>query len=568
MSELIGTRRQSKARSVRTWVSLFVLLSVSLTVAYILYRRVSSYAHPDTKTPKGALHVDATAPEAGLKFGAATLRYEGPLGILHTSGTVSEVGAQQGRLLAGQINEVQESLQSNVTSSVSSEGLFGESLQNIRLRWRWRTLDDGIPGHQLVELAALVRGAKKSGVSLGYESMVRQSAVFDVGAPAPESSGAGMWAMSRALTLIAPISSEQGNRLMVTRTLAMPGLEDGGEAIRNRTLLHISRPSDALAHASLGYPGLVGVFSGVNQASLGVFLHNVRSADVRLTREAQPSALVAKEVLEHAQTLEEAIAILRKATILGSAVFVLVDGNTRTWAVVERSPNTTDIRQGEGSTAIVDTFESSKFKEDPMLDRSRRARPMMLRQERAKQRLRRPHADATEVADVLRDQTSSGGSRLSLGHRAAIDDPQSVQSAIFDLSSMVLWVAETGDASGAFRAIDLRHELAGKTDRPAPPPDIEASEESQGARQATREAREFLWRARAARNAGKRGRARELAAAALARSPNLPEALLLAGQLAQDDDDELAGRALLQRFLELGADDLRAKEQVEAWLGR
>ena len=552
----------------RTWVSLVVLLTVSLTVAYILYRRVSSYAHPETKTPKGALHVDATAPEQGLRFGDAILRYEGPLGVLHTSGSVSEVGAQHGRLLANQIDEIQQSLRDNVTSSVSSDGLFGESLHNIRLRWRWRTLDDGVPGHQLVELASMVRGARKSGVGLGYENMVRQSAVFDVGAPAKQSSGAGMWALTRGLTLIAPIASEQGNRLIVTRTIAMPGLKDGGETIRRRPLLHISRPDGALAHASLGYPGLVGVLSGVNESSLGVFLHNVRSADVRLTREAQPSALLAKEVLEHARTLDEAVAILRKATILGSAVFVLVDGNTRTWAVVERSPNTTDVRQDEGSAAIVDTFESSKFKEDPMLDRSRRARPMMLRQARAKQLLRRPHEDADEVADVLRDQTSSTGGRLALGHRAAIDDPQSVQSAIFDLSSMVLWVSETGDASGAFRAIDLRHELAGESGRPAPPPDIEASEESQGARHASREARKFLWRARAASNAGNRNRARELAAAALARSPNLPEALLLAGQLAQDDDDELAGRALLQRFLELGADDLRAKEQVEAWLGR
>ncbi|MCP4449572.1 MAG: hypothetical protein GY811_30200 [Myxococcales bacterium] len=552
----------------RTWVSLCILMSVSLTVAYVLYRRVSSYAHPDTETPKGALEVNATAPEQGLRYGEATLRYLGPLGVLHTKGSVAAVGTQHGRLLARQIDEVQRSLQSNVTSSVSSAGLFGSRLHTLRLRWRWRTLDDGIPGHQLVELAALARGAEKSGVSLGYENIVRQSAVFDVGAPVPQSPGAEIWTITRGLTLIAPLASELGNRLVVTRTLALPGLLDGGEAIRQAPILYISHPEKALAHASLGYPGLVGVHSGVNSESLGVFLHNLRSADVRLTREAQPASLLAREVLEHARSIDEAIAILRKATILGSAVFVLVDGNTRKWAVVERSPDTTEVRKGEGSAAIVDTFEGSKFKEDPMLDRSRRTRPMLLRQERARQLLRRPHANVNEVAAVLRDQRSSTGSRLTLGHRAAIDDPQSVQSAMFDLSSMVLWVSETGDASGAFRAIDLRHEIDATSARAAPPPDIEASEESQGERHATREARHFLVRARKARNSGKRNRAREFAASALARSPSLPEALLLAGQLAQDDDDELAGRAFLQRFLELGADDLRAREQAEAWLGR
>ncbi len=567
MKDLAGTRRPSKARSVRTWIGLIVLLGASLTVAYILYRRVSSYAHPDTKMPQGALHVEAIAPEKGVRFGEGSLRYIGPLGILHTRGRVGEMGLQHGRLLAQQIDVMQRSLQSNVTSSVSRDGLWGDMLHQVRLRWRWRTLDDGIPGHQLVELASVVRGAKGSGVALGYESMVRQSALYDVGAPARQSPGADTWTIARALTLIAPLSSEFGERLVIARTLALPGVSDGGVSARENPLLHVSHPDGALAHASLSYPGLTGVLSGVNSEGIGVFLHTLRSADVRLTREAQPCPLLAKEVLENAHTLEEAVSIVREATILGSAVFVLVDGKTRTWAVAERSPKTIAARTGQGSEAVVDTFEASKFKEDPMLDRSRRARPMLLRQQRARRLLKRPMAHVDEVATLLRDRKSSSGVRLVLGHRAAIDDPASVQTAIFDVSSMVVWVSDTADASGRFVAIDLRHEL-GSSNRPAPPPDIQSSEQYQAPRVATRVARKILLRARVARNSGHLSRARELAAEALTRSPQLPEALLLAGQLAQADDDELAGRALLQRYLELDADDLRAKEQANAWLER
>ncbi len=566
MKDLIGTRRPTKARSVRTWIGLIVLLGASLTIAYILYQRVSSYAHPDTKAPQGVLSVDAIAPEKGLHFGEGNLRYVGPLGILHTKGTVGEIGVQHGRLLAQQINVMQRSLQSNVTSSISVDGLFGESLHQLRLRWRWRTLDDGIPGHQLVELASVVRGAQSSGVTLGYENMVRQSALYDVGAPAPQSAGADTWTIARALTLIVPLSSELGERLVIARTLALPGVSDGGEHARENPLLHVSHPDGALAHASLSYPGLTGVVSGINEEGIGVFLNTLKTTDVRLTREAQPCLLLAKEVLENARTLKEAISIVQEATVLGSAAFVLVDGKTRTWAIAERSPKTIVVRSGQGSEAVIDTFEAPAFKEDPMLDRSRRARPMLRRQERARRLLKLPMAQVGEVATVLRDRKSSSGSMLVLGHRAAIDDPASVHTAIFDVSSMVVWVSDTADASGRFVAIDLRHEL-GTSSRQAPPPDIQTSEQYQGARQATRVARKILLRARAARNTGDLARARELAAEALTRSPQLPEALLLAGQLAQADDDELAGRAFLQRYLELDADDLRAKEQANAWLG-
>jgi uncharacterized membrane protein len=74
--------------------------------------------------------------------------------------------------------------------------------------------------------------------------------------------------------------------------------------------------------------------------------------------------------------------------------------------------------------------------------------------------------------------------------------------------------------------------------------------------------------ARGEHKEGHMRRARERAAAALTRAPTLPEALLVAGQLARADNDELDARALLQRYLEVGADDLRSLEQIDAWLGQ
>ena len=545
-----------------------VVLLIGLTVAYLLYRRVSSYAHPGGSAPKSPLQIVATSPESGLPYGPARLRYEGPLGILHTSGSAHDIGAQHGRLLAGTLKTIQKPFLENVRQTVSTEGLFGQTLHNIRLRWRWRTLDDGIPGHQLSEMAGLVRGAQKSGVSLDYEDQVRLSAILDVGKPALGTGGAEMWTLAKALTLLAPVSSPVGERLVVARSFSLPGSADGGQAVRRHPILHVAHPNDALAYASLAWPGLVGVISGVNQEGVGVFLHFAKTSDVRLTREAQPSTLIAQEVLERARTLDEAISILKAADSLGSAIYVIVDGNSRTWAVVERSPSTLDLRRGDGAAAIVDNLEGSKFKDDAINDRSRRTRPMLLRQARAKQLLKTSRSTELEVAEMLRDRKSKDGATLVFGHRGALDDTESVQTALFDVSGLVLWVSDTGDASGAFRAIDLRHALMGDSaSRAAPPADIASTDADQGIRSAIRSARRELTKARRAKAKGQTRRAREHAAAALARAPTLPEALLVAGELAKEAGDELDARALLQRYLEVGADDLRSTEQVDAWLG-
>lgn len=570
MSDLIGTKRPSRARSLRTWMTITVLLSVSLVIAYLLYRRVSSYAHPGGSAPSASVEVDATAPEEGLRYGSARLHHHGPLGILYTEGSAHAIGSQHGRLLASEIKKVQEVFLSNVQQTVSTDGLFGEWLHKIRLRWRWRTLDDGIPGHQLVELAGLVRGARKSGVALNYEDQVRQSALLDVGKPAAGSGGAELWTIARALTLVVPTQSPVGQGLLVARTLSLPGSDDGGSLVRRHPILHIARPEGALAYASLGWPGLVGVLSGVNAESIGVFLHYAKTSDVRLTREAQPSALIAQEILENAHSLDEAVSILKKAESLGTAIYVVVDGNDRSWAAVERSPSTFDLRRGKGSAVFVDTLEGSKFKDDAINDRSRRARPMLQRQERAKQLLKTPRASAADVVAILRDRKSKDGATLVLGHRAALDDPDSVHSALFDPSGLVLWVSNSSDASGAFTAIDLRHELLGSKEgasQAAAPASVDAAATDQGARAAVRMARQMVFRARNARVDGHLRRARELAGTALSIAPTLPEALLVAGQLARADEDELSARALLQRYLELGADDLRSREQIDAWLG-
>ena len=566
MSDLIGTKRPSRVRSVRTWVTISILIAVSLMVAYLLYRRVASYAHPTGSAPAAPLEVDGTAPEDGLRYGIARLRYLGALGILRTEGSLHDIGAQHGRLLASEIQSNQQVFQDNVEQTVSAEGFLNNKMHNIRLRWGWRTLDDGIPGHQLAEIAGVVRGASKSDVHMDYEDLVRQSGLLDVGEPAAGSSGAELWTIARAFTLLVPISSPVEQRLIVGRSLGLPGASDDGSSARERPLLHIEHPKDALAHASLAWPGMVGVLSGVNSQSIGVFLHFTKTSEVRLTREAQPSTLIAKAILENAHSLDEAIAVLKKATCLGSAVFVVVDGNERSWAAIERSPSTIQIRRGTGAAAIVDNLEGTKFKDDAINNRSQRTRPMLQRQKRAQQLLKKSHTSTAEVVAMLRDRKSAEGSTLVLGHRAAIDDVASVHSALFDVSGLVLWVSETGDASGAYRAIDLRHEFSAGS-RPAPPPDIPAAGEDQGARAAARAARRLTVQARRAQARGELGRARELAAAALARSPTLPEALLTAGQMARADNDELSARALLQRFLELGPDDLRAQEQIEAWLG-
>lgn len=572
MSDLvIGTRRASHTRrNVRAIAIAALAVVVLLLVAYMIFRRVVAYVVPEGSVPDHALTVTGDHDNTtSLTFGPSSLSYSGPIAVLRLVGKPHTFGAGHGRLLAGAVGDVAATLDPAIANTVSDDGLFAGPTHGPRLRWRHRMLDDGIPGHQLLEIIGVVRGAARSADNApDYESFTRQQAVLDVGAPPSSTEGHRFRAMARSLSAVATLRGTGGDRLLVGRSFALPGAVDGGEAAaRNLTVTFARDPdSDMIPFASVGWPGLVGAVSGINAEGICVMVHPARSRDAKTTREAQPVALLAREVLENARSLDDAIKVLEAASPLGAASFLIVDGDARTWAVVERSPDTFSVDRGT-RTVVTDLFESDAFAADPENDRARRTRPSAMRGARVAQLLRRRISEPGDLVAILRDNRSPADTTLPAGHRGAVQDLAAVHSAIFDASGMILWIGEGPGASGRFRAFDLRYELRGEGTMPAPPADLPADDSSEPASaHAVAAARRALRDARRARNRGDRRQARELVERALAHAPRLPEALRVAGDYARDRGDADRAAALYERYLAAGADDLAAAEEAEAYL--
>ncbi len=568
---VIGGRRTTPRRTVRGIAIATLVVLVGLLVAYIIYRRVVSYAEPDGSVPNLPLVVVDDGPDQPrLGFGDSSLAHAGPITVLRLVGKPHTMGAAQGRLLGSAVTEVSQQIRPCIEQTVSSGGLLGGTTHSARLRWRYRLLDDGIPGHQLIEIAGVLRGTRRTaGSAPGYESFVRDQAVLDLGIATPWSDNAYFRAVARSLTFVTALRGPSGDRLLVGRSFGLPGLADGGAAAAAHPVVSFVHPDGVIAYASVGWPGLVGVVSGVNAEGIAVMVHPARTDDVKTTREAQPVPLIARDVLENARTLDDAIAILEHSSPLGAAAFTVVDGNARTWAVVDRSPERGAVTRDRTPPVITDLLDSDPFADDPENDRARRVRPSALRAQRVAQLLRQPPEDPAGAAAILRDTRAVGNLPLPAGHRAAAEDLAAVHTAIFDTSAMVLWVAEGPGARSRFRAFDLRHELSGEGARAAPPPDIPALGEGDGRVAAAVLAAEAdLRAARQAVRRGGRRQARELVSRALVRAPDLPQALWMAAELARADHDDERARRLLQRYLDVGPDDLNAGEEARAILDR
>lgn len=563
---VIGGRRSAFPRPWRAAGIALALLGVALVVAWFIYRRSVAYDVPGGSV-SGEVVGTQSAPGAPpvLTYGTSTLEWSGGIALLRATGESHAIGAAHGRLLAPLIAPVIAAAKPSIEGTVVDEGIFGGLTHDMRLSWGWRFIDDGLTDHDRNLIAGMTRGAAASGTEIGFDELLRTQAVLDVGVPSRRSGEIGRFSIAHSLTVIAQ-QAQTPARVWIGRTLSLSGLDDGGDSAV--PIVEIVKPTGRIAWAAVGWPGQAGTLTGVNAEGIAVMINPVRTHDVTPTRSARPVALLARSVLEHCKTLDEAVKLIEQTPTLGAALIVLVDGASGKWVVVERTPSKAIIERNPKQPAFGDVLVTNALASDPENDRSRRMLPTVARVERAARLVRSPLPDVVAMANVLRDQRGHDDAVRPPGHRGLIDDGRANQTVILDPTSLELWVADPHSA-GRMRAFDLRHELRGEGDRPMPPADIPADATSDPDRVANiSAARAELRVARAALARGDFLRASEATARARARAPGLPEALEVEGLVAQARGDDAHAKRAFQQWLDGTPDDASVEERARGVVNR
>jgi Acyl-coenzyme A:6-aminopenicillanic acid acyl-transferase len=147
-------------------------------------------------------------------------------------------------------------------------------------------------------------------------------------------------------------------------TIALP-TKDGPVLARNMDWW----PDDLLAQSSYllcyqqagatrfvnaGWPGSVGVVSGMSQRGFAVALNAV-SCSEPFAKTGYPVLLHVRRVVEDAANFEEALTMLRDQRLTAPALFTLVGMENVQRVVIERTPTRHAIRRAENSQALLTT---------------------------------------------------------------------------------------------------------------------------------------------------------------------------------------------------------------------
>jgi isopenicillin-N N-acyltransferase-like protein len=368
--------------------------------------------------------------------------------IAHLAGSPEEIGAEHTTLLRDRMIANEEIVWSGFRDVVPFAParvlLFDAG------RYRYRHVDSGFPDARRREVAAEARAFTPDPFDshmATYPRMVFLHALYDIALSFEHSPLLGCTAFG-----LGPEATSNGHSLFA-RAFDF----EAADVFDRDKAVFVVREEGKIPFASVAWPGLVGVVTGMNAEGVAVAVNGGRAKEPSTT--GMPVAFSLRETLESAHDTAEAIAILSRQEVMVSHIVFVGDAKGR-FVVVERAPGTPAfVREGKDPSrlAVTNHFEGP-LGGDARDVRVRETTTTLPRRARVEELVASvtPHsADVARAVAMLRDHGCAGGESCPLGDRRSLDAFIATHGVVFDLTEKAAWVSEGPHLSGRFVKIDL-----------------------------------------------------------------------------------------------------------------
>lgn len=235
---------------------------------------------------------------------------------------------------------------------------------------------------------------------------------------------------------------------------------------RDRVVI-MCEPDGGIPFISLSWASMAGVVSGMNRAGVSI---TINGAPTSLPGEtATPVAMVARDVLQKAQNLTNALEIIRNTRVFVSTLWLIGSKADGKFVVVEKTPEAMNIREPEGESIVsANHFQTEKLKDDKRNLRYIEEATSIPRYTRMTELVQtnRGVINAPRAAEMLRDRLLPGGKFAGNGHRATLNALIATHATVMDLTDGTFLAASPPNQLGKFVAFDVNdfdHELPALT---------------------------------------------------------------------------------------------------------
>jgi isopenicillin-N N-acyltransferase-like protein len=229
-----------------------------------------------------------------------------------------------------------------------------------------------------------------------------------------------------------------------------------GDKFAEHKIVAFYRPEQGYRFAFVTWGGFTGVVSGMNEKGLTVTINAARS-DIPYGA-ATPVSLVAREVLQYAANIEEALRIAHSRKMFVSESFLVSSAADGKAMVIEKTPDTLAVYDPHQDAVLCTNHYQSALFQDQALNREQKEKSASVYRYRRLQQLLGQHYPLTpeKVAAVLRDRRGLDGADIGEGNEKAVNQLIAHHSVIFQPDSLLMWVSTAPWQLGAYVCYDLR----------------------------------------------------------------------------------------------------------------
>lgn len=369
---------------------------------------------------------------------------------MYIEGSPYERGVIYG-VLAKEIIETQEDAFVNQINELVPGTLFQRFLQVFIAIFN-REMDEHVPTENLQEIYGISKSFSPKYTYIGpnFYRILYYHAAHDIGHALADLRIVG------CTSFAAKNEFTEDGELLIGRNF---DFYMGEDFAKDKLLLFV-KPTEGFGFATYSWAGFTGVVSGMNENGLSVTL-NASKSDIP-TKAKTPISILAREILQYASTIEEAVVIAKQHDTFVSESLLIGSKKDNKAAIIEKSPSQMDVVYqtddqlvcanhyqgevfGEQEVNLENiVFSDSQYRYDRMLELLQKQKPL----------------NHSKVAEVLRDKKGLNNKSIGLGNPKAINQMIAHHGVIFKPSESYMWVSTAPYQMGDFVAYDVNEVIS------------------------------------------------------------------------------------------------------------
>ncbi len=364
---------------------------------------------------------------------------------MYVQGDAFERGVINGKLSKELIYEQESAFTDQIIKMVPST--FYRHFLKYFTAWFNRDLDNNITQEYKEEIFGVSKVASSEFDYIGspYQRMMNYHAAHDIGHALQN------------LALVGCSSFATWNEKSEDSLLILGRNFDFyvGDRFAENKIVYFCNPTMGNKFMMVTWGGLIGVVSGMNMDGLSLTLNAAKSTIP--SGSATPVSLLAREVLQYATNIEQAIEIIRKRKTFVSESFMIGSAKDNKAVIIEKTPDAFDVYEETDNSIVCTNHYQGKnlfHTKQNLIQMSQSA--SVYREERIRELLNRhPMNSPAITAAILRDQLGLKDKFIGYGNEKAVNQLICHHSIIFEPQRKLVWVSTTPWQLGEYVAYDL-----------------------------------------------------------------------------------------------------------------